>query len=30
MKYTFDILHLFDEATEINIGGGLGVAYKDS
>lgn len=30
MRYTFDILHLFDQAKEINIGGGLGVAYKDS
>lgn len=30
MRYVFEVLEHFDEVKEINIGGGLGVAYKDS
>jgi diaminopimelate decarboxylase len=30
MRYTFELLEHFHEVREINIGGGLGVAYRDS
>lgn len=30
MRYSFSIMEIFDQVTQINIGGGLGVAYKDS
>jgi diaminopimelate decarboxylase len=30
MRYCFDLLPFFDEVKTINIGGGLGVAYKDN
>lgn len=29
MRYAFELLHLFEDVREINIGGGLGVAYRD-
>ena len=29
MRYAFEQLHLFEDVKEINIGGGLGVAYRD-
>ena len=30
MRYTFELLEHFYEVKEINVGGGLGVAYRDS
>lgn len=30
MRYIFEIVELFDEVKSVNIGGGLGVAYRDT
>jgi diaminopimelate decarboxylase len=30
MRYPFSLLDKFDEVKTVNIGGGLGVAYKDT
>ena len=30
MKYLFELLPKFDEVKTLNVGGGLGVAYKDT